>query len=66
MTHNYTPAAPQGPSEPASPPGALRCPLRPQYDKKGGKIRWTTEFFFAKIISYLTKMTSNLTKYISN
>ena len=32
--------------EPAPPPGALRCPLRPQYDKKGGKIRWTTEFFF--------------------
>ena len=34
--------------EPAPPPGALRCPLRPQYDKKGGKIRWTTEFFFPK------------------
>ena len=52
--------------EPAPPPGALRCPLRPQYDKKGGKIRWTTEFFLPKIISYLPKMTSNMTKYISN
>ena len=25
--------------EPAAPPGALRCPLKPHYDKQGGKIR---------------------------
>ena len=25
--------------KPAAPPGALRCPLKPLYDKQGGKIR---------------------------